>query len=1521
MAGINLDWNAIRPLNGSRAEGFEELCAQLAREECTRVSRFERKGSPDAGVECYSVFADGSEWGWQAKYFKSLVDSQWSQLDESVKTALEKHPRLVRYFVCIPLNLPDARKDGQKSARDRWNDHVTKWSGWAATRGMSVEFVYWGEHELWVRLQRPEHAGRVQLFFDVHAFDPQWFSVRLSEAIKAAGPRYTPKVHVGLPIADEFDALGRTESFFDRIKGCARPLRQAYEDFQSSARKETDVRLSAATEKLASLIQEILNELGSLAVKALGELPLLKIAGLLDESLAAGSQVRVLLKEKERACNPSSAEQPHARERSQADAYQEQRQLLGTLISALRDSQKKLRQADRLASGSLMLLTGAAGTGKTHLLCDIAQQRIAAGKPTVLLMGQRFGDADPWGQALRQLDLASLRAEEFVGALEAVAQAADCRALLIIDALNEGEGMRIWPSNLAAFLAQLARSPWIAVALSIRSSYVDSVIPAEVQKEAVCIVHEGFAGHEYDAARTFFVHYGLEFPSTPLLAPEFRIPLFLKTLCAGLQQRGERRLPRGFHGITAIFAQYLEAINKLLSSSLGFNPKTPLVLRALESFCNVLVTRKQRGLPTEQAADVINAFLPGREFERSLYRGLVTEGILIEEIVQPDDGAAQEVVFISYERFADHLIAKTLLDKFLDPANPANAFSDGQPLAFLADSESDVEQGLIEAMCIQVPERTGREFFAIAPRALENEENGAAFRESLMWRATSAITDETRDIMNKLCDSEHALHSTLDALMTLASLPEHPLNATFLDRRLRKDSMAIRDAWWSVYLHYTWGSRDAVDRLVDWASAIAPGAALDEDVADLCATTLAWMLTTSNRFLRDRATKALVCLLTGRIPAVIRLIERFADVDDPYVTERIFAVAYGTAMRCHDRTEIGPLTKGVYARVFEGGRPPVHILLRDYARGVIERALALDADVEVDLSLIRPPYKSEWPTIPTESDLVSLLSDGKKLTMRNRAHEWARARIAKSVLDDDFAFYVIGTNSSQTSSTWLSLGLDEPAWTPPTLIRNRLRALISDFSEAEKRAWEAATRTDSAKSAEEEAAEREKKLEEANAALDAVAVLTEQHARRLNEILTRHERQEGKDTPPGFDLGQVQRYILRRVFELGWTAERFGDFDHGAVDHRGRDAAKAERIGKKYQWIAYHEILALLADHFQYRNHYDEERESQAYEGPWQDNVRDIDPSCALRATQGGTEWDSHTPAWWAPAIYDEWGKPSDLAGWTRRSDDVPNIVDLLVVANPTDGTPWVNLHGSLVWKQEAPADQEPTDIDRRELWLIFTAYLIRRADVGEFMKWAESEDFANDPMPSPPTIYPTFLGEHGWSPASLFLQQQFAEDGWLQPERGCPGMVRMMVHEYLSGADGFDCSVEKTIRLRLPDPMLMSDLGLRWNGDGNFIDGTGLLVAQDPTARTDGPTALLFRKDALLKYLAQQDMTIVWTVAGKKLELGRLVDLGEKRPSLRLSGAYVLESQGPRGFLRCLASEVSADASKRTPIGLIKTP
>ena len=55
---MNLDWTAIRPLNGSQAAGFEELFALLARAESPTGAEFERKGTPDAGVECRTVLGE-----------------------------------------------------------------------------------------------------------------------------------------------------------------------------------------------------------------------------------------------------------------------------------------------------------------------------------------------------------------------------------------------------------------------------------------------------------------------------------------------------------------------------------------------------------------------------------------------------------------------------------------------------------------------------------------------------------------------------------------------------------------------------------------------------------------------------------------------------------------------------------------------------------------------------------------------------------------------------------------------------------------------------------------------------------------------------------------------------------------------------------------------------------------------------------------------------------------------------------------------------------------------------------------------------------------------------------------------------------------------------------------------------------------------------------------------------------------------------------------------------------------------
>ena len=1536
---MTLDWNRIRPLKGGRDKGFEELCAQLARTERPSGSTFVRKGTPDAGVECYAILSDGTEWAWQSKYVHELGDSQWSQIDRSIRTAIEKHPKLVRYFVCVPVDRADARIEGRKSAKERWNDHVTKWSSWAANLEMTVEFVYWGSHELLERLARPVHIGRLRFWFDVQGFDAAWFTARLDEAVDSAGPRYTPEVHVDLPIAREFEAFGRTDRFFDREKARALRIREklrAVEYSGGAAEPTVDAELAAVSSK----VQAVLTAIGAIDVQATGLLPFRAISQQIRATEKTAEELSRLLGEREREleakAEAESTDTKASRSSYRSNPLRDRRIRLLHLISELEETRESFVHADVIAASPLMVLRGAAGTGKTHLLCDLARQRISAGRPTVLLMGQRFvSNEAPWSQALQQLDLSSLSAEEFVGALEAAAQAAGSRALLMIDAINEGAGRNIWPSHLAAFLTPLKRSPWIGVVLSVRSSFERLVLPEDVPSRAASVTHSGFTGLEYDATKTFFLHYRLELPSTPLLAPEFQNPLFLKTLCRGLKAKGERRLPRGFQGITAVFGLYLSAVNERLASSLDFHSRTRLVQQAVDAVAEAILDSGESWLTLTKAKEAVNQFLPGRGFERSLYRGLVAEGVLVEEVAPLQDADHKEIVFIAYERFADHLAARSLLGRYLDVNDPTSSFAAKGSLAFICDDKQYISPGLLEALCIQIPEQTGQELPSVAPTCADRWGFGDAFRQSLVWRAYAAFSEDTRGVLNKLYRSEHDRLDTLDVLLTVATLPGHPLNARFLDRRLRKDAMPDRDVWWSAYLHHAYGTHGALDRLVDWASSLDPSFSIEDEAVDLCAVVLSWVFTTSNRFLRDRATTALVSLLTDRMAAVVRLVGRFADVDDPYVAERVYAVAYGAAMRSHDPDAVGTLATCVYASVFASGSPPPHLLLRDYARGVVERALHLGSKLDVVCDRIRPPYRSTWPTVPTEEDIKTLLPDWSKGSHDSGELEWARNRIGSSVMDDDFARYVIGTNSSWIS--WLSLKLEEPQWKPPPRPEDLLRSLVGDFSSDERTAWKKFEAADKAYSTalrsffsdwfeqrEKDGTSRsldpsdseafaqklekarspgvaalEAKREQAIVALDAV--VSDEHAQRLDKIRSAQKNDDESRRPPRFVLREIQRYVLWRVFDLGWTAKRFGHFDRFSMGYHGRAASKAERIGKKYQWIAYHEIMALVSDHYQYREQSREEESDQAYEGPWQDRFRDIDPSCTLRSLPGGTSWDGHAVSWWGSARYDSWGEPGRPRDWVLSADDLPKVEELLIVTNPADGSRWVNGRGFFSWKQQPPADRESTDVECRELWYKCTGYLLRADDTETFLEWAKGIDFADRWIPEAASTHHMFLGEHAWAPASHYFQQPYyGDDGWTQLTDCCPVKVRAVTCEYLREKGGFDCSIEDSYTLHLPVIDLASGLRIRWSGHGaDFMDRAGRLGVQDPTVHSEGPSAMLLRDDLFGEFLVREKLTICWAVLGEKRVISPGFGIGPHHPWLRLSGAYVLSGERAVGFLK----------------------
>jgi|GEM_PF-5278747 len=216
---MSVNWNNLRSWNGSQDKSFEELCCQLAASESVpEGSRFFRKGTPDAGVECFWRLPNGDEWGWQANYFHYAPgQTQWTEMNESVNTAISKHPKLVKYTICLPIDRSDARIDNQKTMMMKWDEHVEKWQQFAISKGMSISFEYWGQSELATRLSSEYHRGRHWFWFKDECLSNSWFVNRVDEAVANARDRYSPDINIDLPIRGNFEALGRTTDFFAHI--------------------------------------------------------------------------------------------------------------------------------------------------------------------------------------------------------------------------------------------------------------------------------------------------------------------------------------------------------------------------------------------------------------------------------------------------------------------------------------------------------------------------------------------------------------------------------------------------------------------------------------------------------------------------------------------------------------------------------------------------------------------------------------------------------------------------------------------------------------------------------------------------------------------------------------------------------------------------------------------------------------------------------------------------------------------------------------------------------------------------------------------------------------------------------------------------------------------------------------------------------------------------------------------------------------------------------------------------------
>lgn len=1265
MASTTINFSQMRPHRGDQKVAFEELTRQLivAAPPAGHQLIENRGQGADGGVEILVRFRDGTCHGWQSKFLlDNIGDSQIGQIKESFRSALSNFPTLTRYVVAIPRNLGGSGVGDRDSERARWTKFVTWAAEKASEAGRIIALDLWDETELIRQLTLPlvSYAGIRTYWFDQVLFTDEWFGQKFDGVQADLNERFSADDHVDVSAQRHLDILCRNETYLDNTRDyCTRIHDVIPKATKISADSGMPESVRAAALKTASELRSFEQEVLSTSWV---EAPRI-------DTEAMSKRMSALYHDMAHEWRVPTDE----------DAYRKLMHLDRLLEAAI------VPPCDpELLARPILLLAGTAGSGKSHALARAVQQHLQSGAPAVMLLGQYFERGDPWPQIALKLGLDRFTQDEILGALQAAALATGRPCLIAIDAINEAEDAAIWRSHLLGLLRNIERFDRLAVVLSCRTTYESYCLPNPhnlTRRE-----HHGFAGNFGEAAKEYLDKRGIDRPAMPFLAPEFTNPLFLSTACKALAADGKTAFPLGLDGLSDVFRFHVTNVqrNLIRKGFDRFDPNQTVVWNALQGFAHELLLKEALSLPRDEARAFLEKYLyppPAPQHRDTFLFKLEDEGLLRWSHRRDD---TQEITF-TFQRFSDHFCASAILQLADSAAALAAELGPRGSFAHLTSPKTRYQfSGVVEALMVQVPEKFGVELIHIEKSLTKNISVPiSSFIESLKLRIPSAVTAKT------VAQVEH-LHANdglndddfYSTLIQLASHPGHLLNADYLHKHLVNLPLPDRDAVWSAYLVGAMDRESPVSILIDWAASVEVPKANSERLR-LVAVALSWVLTTTDREVRDAATKALTALFYRAPLLIAQTVFTFSEADDPYLRERVLGAAYGALLHIHDKPAVlGPAAEAAYNMVFSAAVPERHAVVRHYAQGIVDLASRRGAlPKSIDLKKCRPPFATKpittWPSRATikklDKDAYSIMSSvvGHYIDPDN---EFSMA--------GDFGTYTMSAIGRCFSEASLSDGKPQTM----AMVKAQFWKEIGKLGRKTSALGTSARKAREAYQAAEAALHWERDLPPAGyeqkprPSVPTLKQKFEDAEKRLLAALTPELRARFKSELPYEEHGdtqirlfsrqRAQRWVAWRAIDLGWSKKKHEHIERNFAGwRRGRTEHVVERIGKKYQWIAYWELVGYLIDHHWY---VDWEKKPAILQNIELFDTLDIDASFLLKKTKAADLRDPRVPSIGLPATdFKAVGDASDLA-WISTTEDLPHLPSIVERKDPSGARWWL---------------------------------------------------------------------------------------------------------------------------------------------------------------------------------------------------------------------------------------------------------
>ena len=997
-----INFSLIRRYGSGVTDAFEELCCQIFHRlsnnsipnfQLPQNSQFQRfRGSGgDGGVEALWILPDDNKWGLQCKYFEKdqLASSQFDQMKDSLETAVKNHPELTKYIYCIPFD-PTGKKSEGKRGKSQ-TEKLEEWKGKQLenleSNDINLSIEFWTETVLRNYLLTVDSEGGLRRYwFDREVMTTDWLQKRLADAENQAGKRYSPKLSVTVPAFDALEAFAIQDTWRKQTDTYLEEFDKNIERWYSRVRNSNDL-----SENSRLIVDEITNNLTS--IKSI----LIQVSNFqFSPNLQiVTSRVHDLIENAKQAeelfLNELEKEHGENVDNPQFRQFQAEYQCAfpTSKLDTTRDLIKFLHEINQWTNSSefllpksqFMLLRGCAGVGKTHAIVDHAIHINKKKQICLVFYGEDFTGDEPWKIIVNKLGLSSnINRDELWGMIDSAAEATEKPAIIYIDALNESPKRHRWKTSwLEPLRQQITNFPRLKICVSCRDTYLDEVF--DERNEWIEFEHNGFLGREFDAIKQFFEFYQLEPPTTPLLQSEFANPLFLHLVCQAIQSSESRSIPLGSFGFTDVLRLLLEEKNKRIAGVCRYDQRDDKVTEAVNALAKKMAEEKTRILSRETALVIVDQIFSVDDSDRSLFIQLEKEGLisLIEQKTRPL-APRQWFCRFTFERVADFLIALFLLERIevsqlnitkLNAIESAYEVSD-IIIPDISNETFDKNKGLLEAFSIILPEKSKIELTDIIHNIDRYKLLLPSISSGFQWRAIDSFSAKTRELVEEGLSNPNCCPIILDSLFGVAVIPNHPLNAEFIDELLNQQTLTTRDPFWCALLHEDFENKGGAWRLIEW-SLKADLSSFSEESSCLWALFLSWCCAASDRRVRDRATKGLTRLFISHPRIIKNNVTRFLNIDDDYILERVALAAYSSILLVDNNIVLQDIANTIYTLFFDTDNIPENALVRDWLRLIMELAYSRKLlDKNIDVRKFRPPHNSQPIRIPSEEDIAHL---------------------------------------------------------------------------------------------------------------------------------------------------------------------------------------------------------------------------------------------------------------------------------------------------------------------------------------------------------------------------------------------------------------------------------------------------------------------------------------------------------------------------------------------------------------------